>query len=277
MKTVALRVSDPVYLHITPPADAATCPALAVRGITAGYPGQRRAIEDVSFDVQRGQHIAIIGPNGAGKSTLFKALVGLIPHSTGSISLHGEDCRTSHRLLAYVPQHEAIDWTFPVTVEDVVMMGRARKIGWLRWPSRDDRQAVEAALDQVGMRAFRHRQIGQLSGGQKRRVFIARALAQDTDVLLLDEPFSGVDVAAEQEIMDTLDALKQMGITILLATHDLNAATRFDRVLILKNGVIAYGDPQAVFNASNLRRAYGDRVSVVGNGGETLIINDSRS
>ena len=274
MKHLALRVSDPTHLQFDP---RTACPALAVRGITAGYPGQRRAITDVSFDVARGQHIAIIGPNGAGKSTLFKALVGLIPHSAGSISLHGEDCRTSHRLLAYVPQHEAIDWTFPVTVEDVVMMGRARKIGWLRWPRRSDRQAVDAALDQVGMRPLRTRQIGQLSGGQKRRVFIARALAQDTDVLLLDEPFSGVDVAAEQEIMDTLQTLKQAGITVLLATHDLSAATRFDRVLLLKNGVIAYGDPQTVFTPDNLRRAYGDRVSVVGNGSQTIIINDSHN
>ncbi len=274
---MALRVSDPLYLQPDQQLDAQTCPALAVRGITAGYPGQRRAIENVSFDVQRGQHIAIIGPNGAGKSTLFKALVGLIPHSTGEISLHGENCRTSHRMLAYVPQHEAIDWSFPVTVEDVVMMGRARKIGWLRWPRSSDRQAVDAALDQVGMRPFRHRQIGELSGGQKRRVFIARALAQDTDVLLLDEPFSGVDVAAEQEIMETLDALKQAGITILLATHDLNAASRFDRVLILKNGVIAYGEPQAVFTPDNLRQAYGDRVSVVGSGSQTIIVNDSHS
>jgi len=274
---LALRVSDPLYLQPDHQLDAETCPALAVHGITAGYPGQRRAIENVSFDVQRGQHIAIIGPNGAGKSTLFKALVGLIPHSTGEISLHGENCRTSHRMLAYVPQHEAIDWSFPVTVEDVVMMGRARKIGWLRWPRSSDRQAVDAALDQVGMGPFRHRQIGELSGGQKRRVFIARALAQDTDVLLLDEPFSGVDVAAEQEIMETLDALKQAGITILLATHDLNAASRFDRVLILKNGVIAYGEPQDVFTPDNLRQAYGDRVSVVGSGSQTIIVNDSHS
>lgn len=251
------------------------CPALVVDTLSAGYPGDRKAIENISFDVQRGERVAIIGPNGAGKSTLFKALVGLIPHTTGHISIHGENCRTSHTLFGYVPQHEAIDWNFPVTVEDVVMMGRVRKIGWLRWPRQRDYQAVKSVLAQVGMDAFRRRQIGQLSGGQKRRVFIARALVQETDVLLLDEPFSGVDVAAEQEIMDTLDQLQRDGITILLATHDLNmASNRFDRLLLIKQRVIAYGQRDVVFTAENLKRAYGGRIGIFRDNGQSVVIFD---
>lgn len=256
------------------PAQSA-CPALSVEDISAGYPGSRRVIEGISFDVKRGERIAMIGPNGAGKSTLFKTLIGLIPHTTGHISIHGENCQTSHTLIGYVPQSEAIDWSFPVTVEDVVMMGRVRKIGWLRLPRRRDYDAVHTVLEQVGMADFRHRQIGQLSGGQKRRVFIARALAQKTDVLLLDEPFSGVDVAAENEIMETLDQLQGDQITVLLATHDLNmASTRFDRLLLINRTVIAFGTREEVFTAENLKRAYGGRVGIFHEGGDSIIVLD---
>lgn len=250
-------------------------PVLEVNNLSAGYPGERRAIRGVTFDVERGERVAIIGPNGAGKSTLFKAMVGLIPHTTGGMSIHGEDCRTSHTMVGYVPQQEFIDWNFPVTVYDVVMMGRTRQIGWLRWAGRRDHDVVQAALEQVGMLAFQRRQIGQLSGGQRRRVFIARALAQETDVLLLDEPFSGVDVSAEHEIMETLDDLQQAGITILLATHDLNmASTRFDRMLLLNGEVVAYGLPEDVFQPEMLVRAYGGQIGIFHQGEQTLIIAD---
>jgi ABC-type Mn2+/Zn2+ transport system ATPase subunit len=249
--------------------------ALKVEGLSVGYAGQSRAITSVSFEVNQGERIAVIGPNGAGKSTLFKALVGLIPHASGEISLHGEDCRTSHTMIGYVPQQEAIDWNFPVTVYDVVMMGRARKIGWLRWPRKHDRAAVHAALEQVGMRDYHSRQIGQLSGGQKRRVFIARALAQETDLLLLDEPFSGVDIAAEEEIMETLDELQASGITVLLATHDLNtAAARFDRILLLNGCVITYGHPEHAFQPEALKAAYGRRIGIFQQNKQTVIVAD---
>jgi len=174
--------------------------ALSVVDLSAGYAGQGKAIEGVNFEVLSGERVAVIGPNGAGKSTLFKAIVGLIPFSSGSISIHGKDCRSSHNLVGYVPQQEEIDWSFPANVYDVVMMGRTRQIGWLRWPRRLDHEIVHSVLEQVGLANFANRQIGQLSGGQKRRVFIARALAQETDVLLLDEPFSGVDVAANTKL-----------------------------------------------------------------------------
>ncbi|GAB4331533.1 MAG: metal ABC transporter ATP-binding protein [Phototrophicales bacterium] len=238
--------------------------ALIVENLSAGYPKLPLAITDVSFSLRRGERAALIGPNGAGKSTLLKALVGLIPHHGGCISLHGHDCSTSHTLLGYVPQQESIDWNFPVTVQDVVMMGRTRKIGWLRWAGRKDRDIVAQALERVGMMAFRNRQIGQLSGGQKRRVFIARALAQETDVLLLDEPFNGVDVTAQEEIMETLNKLRDEDITVLLATHDLNlASSQFDKLLILNQRLIACGSPAEVFTPENLHEAYGGRMSVL--------------
>ncbi|MDZ4672430.1 MAG: metal ABC transporter ATP-binding protein [Phototrophicales bacterium] len=247
--------------------------ALTVENLSVGYRSGESAISDISFQLGVGERVALIGPNGAGKSTLFKALVGMIPHQTGYVSIHGEDCRTSHKLFGYVPQQETIDWSFPATVEDVVMMGRVKKIGWFKMPSKHDRQIVHMALDQVGMREFAKRQIGQLSGGQKRRVFIARALAQETDVLLLDEPFNGVDVGAEAEILATLDALQANGITMLIATHDLAlASTRFDRVLVVNCHLIADGAPQDVFVPDILRRAYGNRVGIFEHNGQSTMV-----
>ncbi len=241
-----------------------TCPALSVMELGTGYAGNRQAIDRISFNVFRGERLAVVGPNGAGKSTLFKAIVGLMPFHRGAISIHGANCAHSHDMIGYVPQHNAIDWDFPATVEDVVMMGRVRKLGWFRMPRRRDWEAIRALLDQVGMADFAKRQIGALSGGQKRRVFIARALAQETDVLLLDEPFSGVDVAAQSEIMDVLDILKAMQITVILATHDLELAVkRFDKMLLLKQIVIAYGTPQEVFQPQHLKAAYGGHVSIM--------------
>ncbi|TVR23074.1 MAG: metal ABC transporter ATP-binding protein [Anaerolineaceae bacterium] len=248
-------------------------PALVVEHLSAGYPGHRRAIDDISFSVWRGERVAVIGPNGAGKSTLFKALAGIIPHQTGAISLHGEDCRTSHMLIGYVPQSDGVDLTFPVTVYDVVMMGRAREIGWFRWPRRADHLIVAEALERVGVWDLRNRQIGQLSGGQRQRVFIARALAQQTDVLLLDEPFSGVDVNAEHEIMNTLNSLQQGGITMLIATHDLHmASTQFDKLLAINQRMVGYGDSGEVFTPNVLQATYGGRVGIVGNGDEQMVV-----
>lgn len=236
---------------------------LAVSNLSAGYPGDRRAVNNVSFEVMPGERIAVIGPNGAGKSTLFKAIVGLIPFTEGQISIHGEDCRGSHNMVGYVPQHEAIDWSFPATVFDVVMMGRTRKIGWFRLPGKRDRNYIHELLERLSISHLSNRQIGQLSGGQKRRVFIARALAQETDVLLLDEPFNGVDVQAEQEIMGTLDLLAEQHITVLLATHNLDkAATDFDRMLLLKREVLAFGTAEDVMRPDILRQAYGGAVRI---------------
>ncbi len=251
----------------------ASCPSLVVHQLSAGYPGARNVIENITFDVSPGERVAAIGPNGAGKSTLFKAIVGLIPHHTGYVSLNDEDCATSHTMIGYVPQQDEIDWNFPVTVRDVVMMGRIRKIGWLRLARRRDWEAVDSLLARVGMADFRHRQIGQLSGGQRRRVFIARALAQETDVLLLDEPFGGVDVAAGEEILEILDALHDDGVTVIVATHNMSlAAGRFDKLLLVNRRLIACGKPDEVFTAETLGKAYGGRIGVFRDGQQTIVV-----
>ena len=247
---------------------------LAVRELSAGYNGQR-AIEGFTFDVRAGERVGIVGPNGAGKSTLFKALVGLLPHQ-GAISILGASCRESHAMVAYVPQHEAIDLNFPATVWDVVMMGRARQIGYILPPRQRDREAVRAALERVGMWALRKRPIGQLSGGQRRRVFVARALAQQASVLLLDEPFSGVDAAAEGDIFQVLDVLREEGVAVLLATHNLaQAATHYDKLMLISGGrMIAFGTPDAVYTPDNLARTFGERIALWREGDQYVVVPD---
>lgn len=259
-------------------AAAANCipsgPVLAVHNLSAGYNG-KPVLQNVSFDVYAGQRVGIIGPNGAGKSTLFKALVGLLPHQ-GEISIQGAPCRQSHTMIGYVPQYEAIDWKFPVTVWDVVMMGRARQIGYVLLPRRHDREAVRQALERVGMWTLRKRQIGELSGGQRRRVFIARALAQRANVLLLDEPFTGVDAQAEADIYEVLDVLREEGIAVLLATHNLvQAATHFDRLLLMSRGrMLAFGDPQDVYTPQLLAETFGDRIALWRDGDGYVMVAD---
>ncbi len=249
-------------------------PVMTVRDLSAGYNGHQ-AIAHITFDVFAGERIGIVGPNGAGKSTLFKALVGLLPHQ-GVISIRGASCRESHGMIGYVPQYEAIDWRFPATVWDVVMMGRARQIGYILPPRRRDREAVRQALERVGMWSLRKRQIGELSGGQRRRVFVARALAQQASVLLLDEPFSGVDAAAESDIFQVLDVLREEGVAVLLATHNLvQAATHYDKLMLLSGGrMLAYGPPARVYTPDNLAATFGERIALVRDGDQYLVIPD---
>lgn len=251
-------------------------PALDVHRLAAGYSGDRHAISDISFTVAAGSRVAVIGPNGAGKSTLFKAIVGLIPFTMGHISIHGEDCHSSHGFVGYVPQQGDIDWSFPVSVFDVVMMGRSRHIGWFRLPGQKDRDIVHTILEQLSLTDLANRQIGELSGGQRRRVFVARALAQETRVLLMDEPFTGVDTTAEQEIMDTLNILTDNGITILLATHNMEkASTAFDQILLLKKRLLAFGTPQEVMQPDILMQAFGGAIRLFQNGQEMVMITDN--
>lgn len=247
---------------------------LTVHDLSAGYNGHH-ALEGVTFDVHAGERVGVVGPNGAGKSTLFKALVGLLPHH-GAISIQGASCQQSHTMISYVPQHEAIDWNFPATVWDVVMMGRARQIGYFLLPRQRDRQAVRQALMKVGMWNLRKRQIGQLSGGQRRRVFVARALAQQASVMLLDEPFSGVDAQAESEIFQVLDVLRQEGIAVMLATHNLlQAATHYDKLLLLRGGqMIACGKPAAIYTPENLAHTFGDRIALWQEGDRFVLVAD---
>lgn len=264
-----------IFANTTIPLDP-TQPALEVHQLAAGYPGDRQTISDVSFTVNAGERVAVIGPNGAGKSTLFKAIVGLIPFVKGHISIYGEDCQSSHGYVGYVPQQNDIDWTFPVSVFDVVMMGRNRHIGWFRLPRKRDRDIVHDLLEQLSLTDITNRQIGELSGGQRRRVFIARALAQDTRVLLMDEPFTGVDTGAEQEIMDTLNILTDNNITILLATHDMQkASTEFDKILLIKQTKLAFGTPQEVMTPDVLTQAFGGGVRVFQDGQELMMFSDT--
>lgn len=256
-----------------------SAPALSVNNLAAGYPGNRHAVDALNFDVASGERVAVIGPNGAGKSTLFKAIVGVLPFTAGEISIFGEDCHSSHSFVGYVPQHNEIDWSFPVSVFDVVMMGRCRHIGWFRLARRQDREIVNDILDHLSLGPLAKRQISELSGGQKRRVFIARALAEDSRVMILDEPFSGVDQTAEQEIIEALDILTKHGITILLSTHHMqNAALHADKVLILRQKLLAYGAPDEVLTASNLRAAFGGAAHVLPHSDELLMfsINHAR-
>jgi len=223
---------------------------LRVENLTVSYNGSH-ALEEVSLAVHEGEQVAIVGPNGAGKSTFFKALVGLITPVSGSIWTNAAE-------MAYVTQRSAVDWSFPVTVHDVVMMGRIGKMGWLRWQRPRDREIVQRCLAQVGMLEQAKRQIGELSGGQQQRVFIARALAQEARILLMDEPFSGVDAAAQEAILDLLQTLPERGVTVLVSTHDLNLAVeRFDRIALLNRRLVAYGLPRQVIRPETLAAAYG--------------------
>jgi ABC-type Mn2+/Zn2+ transport system ATPase subunit len=238
------------------------CEVLQVENLAAGYDGVM-VLEGVTFSIFGGEQVAVVGPNGAGKSTLFKAIAGLLPLRAGRVRVMGCDPHREPVEISYVTQWGEVDFSFPVTVADVVMMGRAGRMGWLRWPSRQDWEVVRRALVQVGIQDLADRQIGELSGGQQQRVFIARALAQEAELLLMDEPFAGVDATSEQAILDLLARLKEEGMTILLSTHDLNlAADRFDRVLLLNREVIAYGPPQEVFCPEVLRRAYGGQLAI---------------
>ena len=213
-------------------------------------------------------------PMAPGKSTLFKAIVGVMQISGGRITIYGEDTHSSHTNVGYVPQQNAIDWSFPASVFDVVMMGRCRHIGWFHWSGKDDRAIVRDILEHLSLDHLADRQISQLSGGQRQRVFIARAMAQDTRLMVLDEPFTGVDQTAEQEIVESLDILTNHGITLLLSTHHMeNAALHFDKVLILRQRLLAYGSPDEVLTTANLRDAFGSAIPVMTHGEDLLMFS----
>jgi ABC-type Mn2+/Zn2+ transport system ATPase subunit len=232
---------------------------LSLEDVTVAYRG-RTALDAVTMAVPHGGQVAIVGPNGAGKSTLFKALVGLVPLRSGRIELRDRDPGTQAEPIAYVPQREEIDWSFPVTVGDAVMMGRYGRLGWLRRPQTADREFVAGCLDELGIADLAGRPVGDLSGGQQQRVFLARALAQEPHVLLLDEPFTGVDVSAKEALLDILERLRRRGITVLVSTHDMQTAQqRFELVALLNGRLIAYGPPPEVFTTEHIGAAFGGR------------------
>jgi manganese/iron transport system ATP-binding protein len=235
-------------------------PSLLVDNVTVAYPNGTVALRDAGFELGGGTIAGLVGVNGSGKSTLFKAIMGLVTPIKGRVEIAGMPVREAlkRNLVAYVPQAEEVDWNFPVLVEDVVMMGRYGHMGWLRTERPRDREAVAAALDRVGMADFRKRQIGELSGGQKKRVFLARALAQEGRIILLDEPFTGVDVTTEDAIIRLMRELRDSGQLMLVSTHNLGSVPDFcDRVVLVNRTVLAAGPTTEVFTQANLERAFG--------------------
>jgi manganese/iron transport system ATP-binding protein len=246
-------------------------PILDVQNITVRYNG-RVALEDVTFHLHAGERIAVVGPNGAGKSTLFKVVAGVQPPSAGEVNIFGSRPR-SHVCIAYIPQRSQVDWNFPVSVADVVMMGRSAKLGLLNWPHKSDWEYVHRALEIVELSDLAQRQIGQLSGGQQQRMFIARALAQEAELMLMDEPLSGLDTPSQEGLLNLLDTLRDQNVTVMVATHDLDQAARhFDRIMLLNHRIIAFDVPQNVMHTDHLLQAYGGRLKI--DPGGTMLVDD---
>lgn len=251
----------PTYIHDSElEKQTAPLPAVDANCMCVTY-GQDTVLRDVTFSVPSGAFVGIVGPNGAGKSTLLKTLVGIVELSSGSVNIYGSDPSQTRRMVGYVPQSDDVNWQFPVTVWDVVMMGRTPSLGAFRYESAADKNAVNDALHRVGLLHRKDDMIRSLSGGQRQRVFVARALAQDARVLLLDEAFSGVDVGSQYELMAVLRRLCEEGQTVLLTTHDLaNMARQLDTVLCLNCHLCACGPPDEVFTPEVLEELYGPHV-----------------
>lgn len=249
-------------------------PPLEVNDLAVDYDGSV-ALAGVSFSVPAGTRTAVVGPNGAGKTTLLMAIAGTLRPSSGQVRVYGH-APGGHVCIAYVPQRSQIDWRFPVTVSEVVMMGRVRKIGLLRWPKRADWQVVRQALQQVGLTDLAEQQLGELSGGQQQRAFLAQALAQEAELILLDEPFTGLDMPSQEMIFQILEGLRGKQVTVMVSTHDLNlAAERFDRVLLLNRRLIAFGPPSQVFTQANLLAAYGGHIHVLPGEAGMMVLTDT--
>jgi manganese/iron transport system ATP-binding protein len=233
------------------------------------------ALENISFELKTGERLAVVGPNGAGKSTLLKIIAGVLTPSEGRVQIFGNDPGV-HICIAYVPQRNQVDWSFPVTVADVVMMGRVGQLGLFRNPKTRDWDLVDSALEVVRMTHLAKRQISQLSGGQQQRMFIARALAQEAELMLMDEPLTGLDVNSQEEVFGILDRLQQQNVTILVSLHDLKmAAERFDRVMLLNHRMLGLGIPDDVLTPENLVPAYGGHLTLVPTEGGALALGDT--
>ncbi|MDL2030184.1 manganese ABC transporter ATP-binding protein MntB [Bacillus subtilis] len=229
--------------------------------VTVAY-HKKPVLQDISLQMPEGKLIGIIGPNGAGKSTLIKTILGLVPRASGDISIYGKDYKDQRTRIGYVPQRGSVDWDFPTSALDVVLMGRYGRIGLLKRPKKADVEMAKAALTKVGMLDYAKRQISQLSGGQQQRVFLARALCQNADIYFMDEPFAGVDAATERAIMTLLAELKEKGKTVLVVHHDLQTAEDyFDWILLLHLRKIAFGPAENVFTIENLQKTYGGRLT----------------
>jgi manganese/iron transport system ATP-binding protein len=246
-------------------------PVLDVSHLTVRYNG-RVALEDVTFHLHEGERIAIVGPNGAGKSTLIKTIAGVLQPHSGEVNIFGSRPR-KHVCIGYIPQRSQVDWNFPVSVADVVMMGRSAKLGPFNWPHKKDWEVVQHALETVELANLSKRQISQLSGGQQQRMFIARALAQEAELMLMDEPLTGLDAPSQEGILTLLDRLKREKVTVMVATHDLDqAAEHFDRIMLLNHQIIAFDEPGIVLHTDNLLKAYGGRLKPVD--GQNILSTD---
>jgi manganese/iron transport system ATP-binding protein len=247
-------------------------PVLDVSHLIFRYNGMV-ALDNITFHLHEGERVAIVGPNGAGKSTLIKVVAGVLQPTSGDVNIYGSH-PDRHICIGYIPQRSHVDWNFPVTVADVVMMGRSAKLGPFSWPHKKDWEFVEHALETVEISELASRQISQLSGGQQQRMFIARALAQESELMLMDEPLTGLDAPAQDGILDLLDRLKQEKVTVMVATHDLDqAASHFDRIMLLNHRLIAFGEPGQVLQTNNLIRAYGGRLRAL-DGEQVLTVDD---
>lgn len=233
------------------------------------------ALDDLSFHLHTGERVAVVGPNGAGKSTLFKVVSGVLNPTSGEVNVygHGPD---GHICIAYLPQRSQVDWSFPVNVADVVMMGRIGKLGPLRWPKKRDWDFVNQCLEDVGLTELAGRQISELSGGQQQRMFIARALAQEAELMLMDEPLNGLDIKSQEIIFDILEELHKRSVTVMIATHDLNqAADNFDRILLLNHRLVGFGLPEEVLTPERLLDAYGGHLRLVQSEDQILALGDT--
>ena len=246
---------------------------LAIHDMTVAY-HRKPVLWDIDYSAPQGKLVAIIGPNGAGKSTLIKAVLDLIPRASGDVEIFGLPYRKQRNRVGYVPQRESVDWDFPVNALDVVAMGLYRKIGWCRPVSRKYRHMAVEALERVGMAGFASRQISQLSGGQQQRVFLARALVQDADLYLMDEPFTGVDAATERAIVAILRDLRSSGKTALVVHHDLQTVVEyFDEVMLLNMRLVATGPVREVFTPENLRKTYGGKLALLDRVGHQMTLS----
>jgi manganese/zinc/iron transport system ATP- binding protein len=236
---------------------------LEIHDLTVAY-HSRPVLWDIDFTLPEGRLVGIVGPNGSGKTTLIRSSLGLVPLASGWVQCYGKPASEQRHLIGYVPQRESVDWDFPTNVLDVVMMGRYGKLGWFRHPGRAEKEVSMRCLEQVGMADYANRQISQLSGGQQQRVFLARALAQDAKLYLMDEPLNGVDAATEKAIIRILDELKTQGRTVIAVHHDLQTVPEyFDWVLLLNMRQIAFGPTSEVFTDENLRKTYGGRLNII--------------
>ena len=247
-------------------------PILDVHKLSARYNG-RFALEEITFHLHAGERVAVVGPNGAGKSTLFKVVAGVLQPASGEVNIYGSTPR-GHVCIAYIPQRSQVDWNFPVSVADVVMMGRIAKLGPLGWPKKRDWDLVYQALETVNLSDLSKRQISELSGGQQQRMFIARALAQEAELMLMDEPLSGLDLPSQQSILSLLDKFQRQNVTVMVATHDLEQASQyFDRIMLLNHRLIGFGPPEQVLQTEKLIQAYGGRLRSV-DGDNVLAVDD---